>query len=43
MVTLAGMIGAMVLARGIGDADDGLSREVLEAVRQATLARLKGR
>ena len=41
IVTLAGMVGAMVLARAIGDADDGLSKEILLAVRKETDRRLK--
>lgn len=38
--TLAGMVGAMVMARGIGDADEALSKEILETARVATAAQL---
>jgi TetR/AcrR family transcriptional repressor of nem operon len=38
--TLAGMVGAMVLARAIGDADDELSREILRASRKETAGRV---
>jgi len=38
--TLAGMVGAMVMARGIGDADEALSMEILETARVATAAHL---
>jgi TetR/AcrR family transcriptional repressor of nem operon len=40
--TLAGMVGAMVLARAIGDADDELSREILRAARKETAGRVTG-
>jgi TetR/AcrR family transcriptional repressor of nem operon len=39
MTTLSGMVGAMVLARAIGDADEPLSRALLGAQRKASARR----